>query len=72
MRPPSGNAAITLVDVFSLDPVENSVGDMLSLLCQKAILDPAPFPKWSAEMRRQIQTQGGTDYRDVKFTFYYD
>ncbi len=58
--------------ISQMEVAENTVGDMLSLLCQKAILDPAPFPKWSAEMRRQIQNQGGTEYRDVKFTFYYD
>jgi len=58
--------------ISQMEVAENSVGDMLSLLCQKAILDPAPFPKWPAEMRRQIQNQGGTEYRDVKFTFYYD
>ncbi len=58
--------------ISQMEVAENTVGDMLSLLCQKAILDPAPFPKWSAEMRRQIQNQGGTEYRDVKFTFFYD
>lgn len=58
--------------ISQMEVAENTVGDMLSLLCQKAVLDPAPFPKWSAEMRRQIQNQGGTEYRDVKFTFYYD
>jgi hypothetical protein len=51
---------------------ENTVGDMLSLLCQKAVLDPAPFPKWPAEMRRQIKVQSDNEHRDVKFTFYYD
>jgi hypothetical protein len=58
--------------ISQVEVVENTVGDMLSLLCQKSILDPAPFPKWPAEMRRQIQGQSGTEYRDVKFTFYYD
>ena len=58
--------------ISQMEVAEKSVGDMLSLLCQKAILDPAPFPKWPVEMRRQIQNQGGTEYRDVKFTFFYD
>lgn len=52
--------------------VENTVGDMLSLLCQKAILDPAPFPKWPAEMRRQVKVQSNAESREVRFTFYYD
>ncbi|HEY0551247.1 MAG TPA: hypothetical protein VGF13_16705 [Verrucomicrobiae bacterium] len=51
---------------------ENTVGDMLSLLCQKAVLDPAPFPPWPKEMRRQIKVQSDNEHRDVKFTFYYD
>jgi hypothetical protein len=46
----------------------NEVGDMLGLLCQKAIQDPAPFAAWPADMRRQI---GGND-REVSFTFYYN
>jgi hypothetical protein len=47
---------------------ENSVGDLMSMLCQKSILDPAPFPKWPTDMRQVV----GIDYRDVRFTFYYD
>lgn len=54
--------------ITRLETDENTVGDVLSVLCQKSILDPAPFPKWPAEMRQIV----GTDYRDVKFTFYYD
>lgn len=46
---------------------ESDVGELLSLICQKAILDPAPFDRWPTEMRREI----GGDFRDVKFTFYY-
>jgi hypothetical protein len=54
--------------ITQLDTIENNVGEMLGLLCQKALLDPAPFPKWPKEMRQIV----GTDYRDVRFTFYYD
>ena len=54
--------------ISRLETDENTVGDVLSVLCQKSILDPAPFPKWPTEMRQIV----GTDYRDVKFTFYYD
>src|SRR5687768_4951155 len=53
--------------ITQLETDENGVGDLLGLLCQKAILDPAPFPKWPTEMRQRVEV----DYRDVRFTFYY-
>ena len=46
----------------------NEVGEMLGLLCQRAVLDPAPFAQWPSDMRRAI----GKNYRDVLFTFYYN
>ncbi len=54
--------------ITQLETDENSVGDLLGLLCQKAIVDPAPFPEWPRIMRQQVEV----DYRDVRFTFYYD
>ena len=53
--------------VTDLKVIENSVDELLSLLCQKAILDPAPYAKWPSEMRRLV----GRDYREVTFAFYY-
>ncbi|MCU0770946.1 MAG: hypothetical protein MUE94_04120 [Verrucomicrobia bacterium] len=47
---------------------ENTVDEMLSLLCQKAVMDPSPYARWPSDMRRMI----GTNYRDVRFTFYYN
>jgi hypothetical protein len=47
---------------------ETTVGDTLALLCQKAILDPAPYDKWPQEMRQMADK----DYRDISFTFYYN
>jgi len=47
---------------------ESTVGEMLGLLCQKAVLDPAPFEKWPREMRQAI----GRDSRPIQFTFYYN
>ena len=47
---------------------ECDVGELLGLICQKAIVDPAPYPRWPSDMRRQLDA----DYRDVKFTFYYN
>jgi hypothetical protein len=46
----------------------NDVGDLLGLLCQRAILDPAPFDPWPGDMRRMI----GQNFREVTFTFYYN
>ena len=46
---------------------EHTVTETLSLICQKAVLDPAPFDKWTKEMRMLI----GKDFREIKFTFYY-
>jgi hypothetical protein len=47
---------------------KDTVGDVLALICQRAVLDPAPFPKWPTPMRHAIRE----DFRDVRFTFYYD
>ena len=54
--------------ITALVSEENTVGDVLGLLCEKAILDPAPFPKWPSDMRKLV----GSDVREVRFTFYYD
>lgn len=47
---------------------ENEVSDILALICQRAVLDPAPFAPWPSDMRRMI----GADYREVRFTFHYN
>lgn len=47
---------------------ETEVGDMLGLLCRRAVEDPAPYPRWPSDMWRMV----GKDYRDVVFTFYYN
>jgi outer membrane biosynthesis protein TonB len=44
------------------------VGELYALFCQKAIQDPAPFPRWPSDMRRQMQA----DHRDVRFSFHYN
>lgn len=54
--------------ITDVKPVETDVGDFWSLICQKAVEDPAPYARWSPEMRREI----GRDFRDVRFTFYYN
>lgn len=53
--------------VTELKVVEHTVGETLSLICQKAVLDPAPFDKWPTEMRLMV----GEDFRKIQFTFFY-
>lgn len=47
---------------------ESTVGEVLGLMCKRAVLDPAPYRPWPSDMRRVI----GGNYRDVRFTFYYN
>ena len=47
---------------------ETTVGDTLALLCQKAIIDPAPYERWPQEMRQMADK----DFREISFTFYYN
>jgi hypothetical protein len=53
--------------IVDMKVLENTVGDVLGYVCQKAVTDPAPFAAWPAEMRRMI----GENYREITFTFYY-
>lgn len=54
--------------ITDMNVAESTVGDMLGLLCQKAVLDPAPFEKWPRDMRLAV----GRDFRPIQFTFYYN
>jgi hypothetical protein len=53
--------------IVDMKVLENTVGDVLGYVCQKAVTDPAPFSPWPSEMRRLI----GENYREITFTFYY-
>jgi hypothetical protein len=53
--------------IVDMKVLENTVGDVLGYVCQKAVTDPAPFASWPADMRRII----GENYREITFTFYY-
>jgi hypothetical protein len=46
----------------------NEVGEILSMLCQSAILNPQPYPRWPAAMRKEIPGNS----REIRFTFYYN
>lgn len=54
--------------IANLRVAESNVGDLLSLICERAVEDPAPYERWPSDMRRLV----GRDYRLVRFTFYYD
>jgi len=53
--------------ITNLSVVHNEMSDLLGLICQQAIFDPAPYRPWPEDMRRDI----GKEYRDITFTFYY-
>ncbi len=53
--------------ITDMTVLQNTVGDLLGYVCQKAITDPAPFQPWPEEMRREV----GGNYREITFTFYY-
>lgn len=53
--------------IMEMRQSQTEVGEVLALVCQKAVLDPAPYAPWPRDMRATF-TSG---YRDVKFTFIY-
>ena len=53
--------------ILGMTVVQENTGPVLSLICQRAIRDPAPYAKWPGDMRRMI----GSDLREITFTFYY-
>lgn len=54
--------------ISDLEEMSSTVSSLQSLLCQRAILDPAPYSPWPSELRCAVQG----DVREVKFTFYYN
>jgi hypothetical protein len=46
---------------------ENTAGEVLGHICQRAVMDPAPFMAWTLDMRRMLG-----DIRNIQFTFYYN
>ena len=50
------------------DTVDGSMDGLMGILCQRAVLDPAPYEKWPREMQLLIDK----DYREIQFTFFYD
>jgi hypothetical protein len=44
----------------------SDVNELLSLICQQAVLDPALYKPWPPQMMAVIK-----DPRQIRFTFYY-
>ena len=53
--------------VTDMNMANNTAGEVLGLICQKAVLDPAPFAAWPSDMRRTLG-----EIRNIQFTFYYN
>lgn len=54
--------------ITDMKVVEASVGLDLSLLCEMAVLDPAPYAPWPSDLRRLV----GSNQRKIQFTFFYN
>ena len=55
-------------DVTDIEVERSTVSSILSLKCERAVREPAPFDPWPDKMREFI----GNDRRFVRFTFYYN
>jgi len=54
--------------ITEMKVLDTTVTETLTLLCQKAVVDPAPYDRWPREMRLMI----GEDSRRITFTFFYN
>jgi outer membrane biosynthesis protein TonB len=54
--------------VTDIEVERSTVSSILSLKCERAVREPAPFDPWPDKMREFI----GNDRRFVRFTFYYN
>ena len=54
--------------ITEMQVIENETNETLSWICQRSILDPAPFQPFPSDLRRMLNA----DYREVRFTFYYN
>jgi hypothetical protein len=52
--------------VTEMNMADNTAGEVLGFICQKAVLDNAPYAAWPSDMRRLLG-----DVRSIQFTFYY-
>jgi len=54
-------------EVRDVKVTESTVGTYLSLLCEMAVVNPAPYGDWPSDLRRLLYS----DQRKLQFTFYY-
>ena len=54
--------------VTNVQVERRTVDELLSLKCERAVKEPAPYEPWPEKMRDEI----GSDRRYVRFTFYYN
>lgn len=54
--------------ITNLEVSESSVGELLAIICQRAVLDPAPYAPWPTDLRRLAKS----NFREVQFTFFYN
>jgi outer membrane biosynthesis protein TonB len=54
--------------ILDMRVAESTVPEFLNWLCQRAVLDPAPYMAFPADLRRLY----AGDSRDIRFTFYYN
>jgi len=52
--------------ITDMSIAQNTVGEVLGFICQKAVEDPAPYSPFPREMRQQAG-----DTRNIQFTFFY-
>ena len=55
-------------EVTDIEVERSTVSSILSLKCERAVREPAPYDRWPEKMREVI----GNDRRLVRFTFYYN
>ena len=54
-------------NITDMKVLEDTTGNDQALICQKAVLDLAPYNSWPEDMKRMI----GSNYRLITLTFYY-
>ena len=53
--------------IFHVETVSTEVNDLFTVICQMAIKDPSPYPRWPDKMRDELDA----DHRDISITFNY-
>jgi hypothetical protein len=54
--------------ILDMHVAESTVPEFLQWLCQRAVLDPAPYQAFPADLQRLFKGES----RDIRFTFYYN